>query len=92
MWGVLRVMAVAFAALLFLTVPILLRDAVPDGLFDLWDGVIEPLRTPVNGFWWRYFHRYDQQPLFQLSTLLTMVAVITVVVEVMLWAWRRRTV
>ncbi|MFV3077841.1 hypothetical protein ABC728_23345 [Niveispirillum fermenti] len=82
---------VTILALLFLTLPIVLRDAVPDALFEMWDALVKPLRTPVNGFWWQYFNRYDQQPLFQLSSLLTQVAILTLMVEAVRWLWRRRT-
>ncbi|WP_416622102.1 hypothetical protein [Niveispirillum fermenti] len=91
MWTFARLATVTILALLFLTLPIVLRDAVPDALFEMWDALVKPLRTPVNGFWWQYFNRYDQQPLFQLSSLLTQVAILTLMVEAVRWLWRRRT-
>lgn len=91
MWSLLRVMAVGLAVLLFLVLPMAIRSSIPDPLFDLWDSVLTPLRNPVNSFWWQYFHRYDQQPLFQLSTLLSQTAIITAAIEAARWLWRRRT-
>lgn len=91
MWSLLRFLTVLIVALLFLVLPMAVRDSVPDTLFNLWDGIVAPLRQPVNAFWWQYFHRYDQQPLFQLSTLLTQALIITLAVETVLWIWRRRT-
>lgn len=91
MWNLLRFVAVLIAVALFLTLPIIFRDSVPDGLYDAWDGLVTPLRDLVNGFWWRYFHRLDQQPLFQLSTLLTQALLIAGALELIGWCWRHRT-
>lgn len=91
MWGLLRFAAVLVGVMLFLVLPMVFRDDIPDGLFDLWDGLLRPLREPVTGFWWHYFNRLDQQPLFQLSTLLTQALLITLVLEAIRWIWRHRT-
>lgn len=90
MWGLLRFVAMLIGALLFLTLPMVFRDSIPDGLFDAWDSLLTPLRTPVNSFWWQYFNRLDQQPLFQLSTLLTQALVIALILAAIRWLWRRR--
>ncbi len=91
MWGLLRFIATLIGVVLFLTVPMVFRDNIPDGLFDAWDSLLRPLRDPVTRFWWQYFNRLDQQPLFQLSTLLTQALVITLVITAIRWIWRRRT-
>lgn len=91
MWNLLRIVAVLIGALLFLVLPMMVRDSLPDPLFNAWDALLSPLRTPVNAFWWQIFHRYDQQPLFQLSTLLSQAVLITVMVEAVRWIWRKRT-
>ncbi|MFV3130088.1 hypothetical protein [Niveispirillum sp. KHB5.9] len=91
MWTLLRFIVVLIGVLLFLVLPMAFRDAIPDAVFNAWDSLLAPLRTPVNGFWWQYFHRYDQQPLFQLSTLLTQALMITLVIMAVRWLWRKRT-
>ncbi|MBP7337743.1 hypothetical protein [Niveispirillum sp.] len=91
MWGLLRIIAVLIGVILFLTLPMVLRDSIPDTLFDAWDALLTPMRTKINGFWWQYFNRLDQQPLFQLSTLLTQALVITGVLEALRLIWRHRT-
>lgn len=91
MWGLLRFIAVLIGVLLFLTLPMVFRDSIPDAIFDVWDGLLRPLREPVTRFWWHYFNRLDQQPLFQLSTLLTQAVAITLVITAIRWIWQRRT-
>lgn len=91
MWGLLRFIATLIGVVLFLTLPMVFRDIIPDGLFDAWDSLLRPLRDPVTQFWWQYFNRLDQQPLFQLSTLLTQALVITLMITLIRWVWQRRT-
>lgn len=88
--AVLRVLVISILALLFITLPAILHESLPDWLFALWDGAVEPIRTPINAFWWQFFHRYDQQPWFQLSSHLTMVALITSTAEAVRWIWGKR--
>jgi hypothetical protein len=90
MWGLLRFIATLIGVILFLTLPMVFRDSIPDGLFDAWDGLLRPLRDPVTQFWWQYFNRLDQQPLFQLSTLLTQALAITLLITAIRWVWQRR--
>lgn len=91
MWGLLRFIATLIGVMLFLTLPMVFRDSISDGLFDAWDRMLRPLRDPVTGFWWQFFNRLDQQPLFQLSSLLTQALLITLVIAALRWIWRRRT-
>lgn len=91
MWGLLRFIATLIGVMLFLTLPMVFRDSIPDGVFDAWDSLLRPLRELVTGFWWQFFNRLDQQPLFQLSTLLTQALLITLVIIAIRWLWRRRT-
>jgi hypothetical protein len=79
-------------ALIFVIVPGLPFDILPDNVREVWDGLVAPIRNPVTHFWWGYIKGATQQPLFNLVSYLTQVAILVTpwVIIRLLWIRRQR--